>query len=143
MKLDPKKVQFWLDTNPIKEQPLSKVCKPENQAEFLEIALQHPQYEYNGIYLIKKPILEPIDELQEYFSTFDFKHYHETPYGSFQKGNFKKFVLNQIECAKNHKMTRYRVDAIKTLTKLKEYLSTKKVKPVTTKAQVQTSMVMK
>lgn len=125
--LDTKKVQFWLDTNPIKEQPLSKVCRLENQSEFLEIALKHPQYTYNGLNLIKKPKHKPIDEIEKFFSTFDFQPTQQTPYGYFEKGNFKRFVENQIKCAKSHKETIYRASAMKTLTKTMDYLSMKKV----------------
>ena len=124
--LDPDKVKFWLDTNTVKEQPLGKVCKAENQAQFLEIALAHPQYTYNGVTLKKKPIRPELEELNEFFSTFEYLKQHTIPYGCFTEKDLKRFIKQFTECAKTHKETNYRVQARRVLTRLREYLLTEK-----------------
>ena len=138
--LDPEKVIFWLDTNTVKEQPLSKVCKPENQKQFLEIALEHPQYSYNGVTLTKTPVRPELETLKEFFSNFEYQNNHSIPYGCFTKNNLIKFIKGFSECAKNHKETNYRVQARKVLTKLKEYLLTEQENQRTMKQQLRESM---
>ncbi len=119
-------VNWWLDVQKLGTYQLDKVCRKENQAEFLKIVAKREDYTYNGLSITKSKVKQPLEVVEDYFRTFEYPEKITTPYGHFVKYRLKTFVNNQIQCAKNHKISQYRKDSVTALTKLVGFLSTQK-----------------
>lgn len=137
MNIDIQSFHHFLDTNPKDVLDLNHICKKENQAEFLELLKTRKDYRYNGLYIEKVQVKSQLQEIEEFFSTFDFdkSKQYETPYGLFTSSDLKKIVSNFIQCSKKNKDYHYRTGAITSLQRLMDFLSAKKENSTNLQAQ--------
>lgn len=128
--MNEQEVNWFLDIQKLGEHNINKICRKENQSEFLEIVAKRDDWKYNGVTLTKIKMKDPLEDVTEFFSKFTFPEVITTPYGHFDKGRLKTFVQNQLECATTKTIgknpNQYQKASLTTLTKLKVFLLTKK-----------------
>jgi tRNA G10 N-methylase Trm11 len=125
------KVNTWLDQQTQEVFRIDSAAKPQNRERFLRIIATRQDYMHEGETICKVHKISygnmTIQDVQDFFSKFDYPKNHESSFGAFRNYGLKKFIEGHIECTQNQKIhQRIRKAALITLIRLKTFLSTGK-----------------